>query len=224
MATLHLTFCGFRSKPYVSVDGQTVEAGRKRQTKGLFLQVSPGKHEIIVCEKCILYKWYWWVLFFNITYPFMCLKGFSGKQVGYDGDCVTVTFRVECANDSDAHIRIVRREISWDQTTLNANYNSLSLQSSAPIYIKSNDLGSKKVLKLKLARIVPFIWVSLIYTCAWASLLIQDHLSFIDIVISFIVEIALLAYAAYKTHKIRKQKSFSDCAKMSRIEISTKNK
>ncbi len=33
---MHLTFCGFRRKPYVSVDGKQVKLGKKWQTEGVY--------------------------------------------------------------------------------------------------------------------------------------------------------------------------------------------
>ena len=224
MENLYLSFCGFKSKPYISIDGMRVKLNQKWNTDGVSLQLSSGKHEITICEKRILYTWYWWILFFNILYPLLCFRGFSGKQAGYDGECVVLTFRIVCTEQFISNIRIVRKEHSWNTTPLNANFNSLSLQSNVPIYVKSDSLDSKKAFKLKLLMIVPFIFITIIFSCAWAHLLTQNNMSLSDTVVSCIFELVIITYTVYKTYKIKTQKSFSEHSKISRISISVKNK
>ena len=224
LENLHFTFYGFKKSPHISIDGKTIKASRTWKKSNLSVQIPLGEHKIVVCEKRILFTWYWWILLFNLIYPLLCFRGFSGKQAGYDGECATVVFRIVCKKQNRVSIDITRYENSWNMTPLNANYNSLSLHSNIPLYIESNGLSSKKVLKLKLCMIIPFILVAIIFSCAWISLLIQKNLSCLDIIISCIIEISVLAYTTYKTYKIGTQKSFYEYSKISRITVFTKNK
>ena len=224
MENLCLTFCGFNSKPYVSIDDNPIKISKKQNTYSVSLQVASGEHEITICEKHILCKWYWWILLLNILYPLLCFRGFSGKQAGYDGECVASTFKIVCSDQCISNIKFVKKENSHSKTPLNANFNSLSLQSNLPIHIKSDTLDSKKAFRLKLTMIFPFILLTAIFSCAWGYLLLQNNMSLYDTIVFSIFELAIIVYTMYKIYKIKTQKSFSELSKISRIDISVKKK
>ena len=219
MENLQIKFIGFQYKPHVSVDNSTIKIKRRWKTKGIALQISPGKHRITVCENRVLYSWYWWIMLFNILYPIMCFRGFSGKQAGYDGECATATFCVFCANHGKVTIHFERREHPWESTPLNANYNSLIIQSNAPIHLESSDLPFKKVLRLKMSMICPFVLIVQVFSLALVLLLMQQRLSSLDIFIGCAMEAMILIYAIYKIYKIKIQKRFFECCNFSRIKV-----
>ena len=222
MQNLQIRFTGFRYKPHISIDNSAVKLKGRWQTEGLSLQISPGKHKITFCEKRILYSWYWWIALFNVLYPILCFRGFSGKQAGYDGECVAATFYVICENHSKVTIHLERRVHPWEASPLNANYNSLIMRSNAPIHLKASELPPKKVLMLKTSMIFPFILISLSFSLVLVLLLIQQSLSLLDIFISCGIETIMLIYATYKIHKIKVQKSFFESRDFSRIKVISK--
>ena len=224
MGNIHFKFYGFRKKPYVNIDGKAAKIGTDWKLGGLSAQVLPSEHTILICEKRILYKWYWWIICLNVLYPLLCFRGFSGKQAGYDGECISVTFKITCTDQIVTNVKLFRQEFPWNTTSLNANYNSLSLTSNTDIHIDSESLDSKRVCRLKLGMIVPFILTSAIFSGALISLLIQNSISSFDIILSCIIEVILLSYSTYKIYKIQTQKSFSEYSKKTRIDISKKTK
>ena len=224
MGQLHLTFYGFKKSPYISIDGKTMRSGRALKGRTLSLQLPAGEHKIAVCEKRILFTWYWWIPFLNLLYPLLCFRGFSGKQAGYDGECATAVFRIVCQDGENICLDITRHEHAWNETPLNADYTSLSLHANSPLEIESSALSAKNVLKYKLCMIMPFILVAALFSCVWITLLLQKNLSYADVLISCVVEIGVLAYAAYKTYQIGTQKSFYECSRISRITLSSENK
>jgi len=224
MGNIHFQFQGFRKKPHISIDGKDVKINRDWKTNGLSVQVSFGDHAIVVCEKRIFYKWYWWIMCLHVLYPLLCFRGFSGKQLGYDGECMAIAFKITCADRGVCNIELFRRENSWDTTSSNASYTSLSLRSNTHIHIDSTSLDCKRISRLKLGMIVPFFLVSVIFTIAWIHLLIQNNMSYFDIILYCMIEVIVLAYSTYKIYKIKTQKSFSECSKISRVDISIKTK
>ena len=131
MGNIHFKFHGFGKKPYIRIDGKTVKISKGWKTTGLSVQISQGDHTVFVCEKRILYKWYWWIMCLNLLYPLLCFRGFSGKQAGFDGECIAVAFKITCTDQSISNIELCRQQNSWDTTPLEANYNSLSLKTNA---------------------------------------------------------------------------------------------
>ena len=222
MEQLHLSFYGIRYRPYVNIDGKEIKVKKHGKDSYISLQISPGKHRISFCEKRTLYKWYWWLMCLNILYPFLCFRGWSGKQVGYDGECASVCFDILCQKQILTDVKIKRREILWDQTPLNANYNILSIHSNMPLYLVSTTLDSSKVFRLKAIMAIPFILFTILYTFLWCLSLANYLFEPLDLFISCVIEIAILVYSAYKIYKIKKQKNFFECSKNSRVNISIK--
>ena len=223
MENLRLSFCGFRRAPYVSIDGKAIKTEKAMKDGTLSLHLSPQKHKIVICEKRILQKWYWWLLCFNLLYPLLCFKGQSGKQAGYDGECITVSFFVACGAEV-TDVKIVRREIAWENSPLCANYHALSLRSATPISLESASPDRKTALRLKACTSVPFLLVAILYTAITLPFLITEALPIGEMLLYCAVSIALVGYAAYKILKIKAQKSFSEQYKIARVEILAKKK
>ena len=224
MKNLRFEFYGFFKKPYICIDGLPIKMSRKWRMEGVFLRTTKGTHTITVCERRMLYKWYWWILLFNILYPFMCLKGYSGKQGGYDGECVTAAFTVACTDHSVTCIKITRKKHSWNETPLEVDYNSMLLQSTVPLCLKDSVLPPKQAFRLKFCMMAPFVLISIMYIGSVFACLRQQNMNFSDILISCGIGILMIIYTVYKICKIKAQKSFSVCYKISRIGISAPKK
>lgn len=215
MATLNLEFSGFKNCPYVRLDGREIKfCSLKKCT----IDVSHGEHEIFVCEKKYVFRWYWWVQLFNIYYMISLLKQYQGNSLGYDGECVFALFSVICSDDNTT-IQIKRDTVSWERTKMSADYTKLTIISSKEILMKSCELNSDVCFRLKFNKISPLVLLTFIYNIIFIIGLLQNSMPLWEVLLGIAVDCYVVGFTIYKMYKAIVQKSFSQSCNISRVNI-----
>lgn len=220
MSNLVLEFHGFKFKPHVEIDGKKIRIKNSKQCQ---LQLGYGKHEIFICERRSVFHWYWWWPIFNLYYMLLLLKQYVGHSLGFDGECVFALFQITCFEEAQTIIRLQRKELSWDKTEKNADYNMLYIQSNEKIVLKQCSLNKNIRFRLKFNAISPLMLLILIFTLCIIIFRIKRILLLWELILSCAIDCCMIGFLIYKIYKTVKQDSFDQTCNISRIIIKNQN-
>ena len=217
MSILTLNFDNFKYRPYIKIDGKPV---RVRSRKNCSFDVSVGVHEIFVCEKRSIFKWYWWIRIFNLFNMLLMLKGFGEHPLGYDGKCAFVTFCVDCPETkSQISIKIKRNEVPWDRSDYSLDYTTFTIYTSENLRIKDYTLDSKQVFRLKFNAVAPMCMSALLVNLILINTFVENSMPIWEIWLSIVADCYLIGCSIYEIYKTKNQKSFEKSCNIPRVII-----
>lgn len=216
MAELCLRFEGFRTPPYVTVDGKEV---RGFSSKLLCISLEKGRHHVFVCERRSLFRFYWWWRLLSPFHMLSLFRGFGGNPLGFDGECVHATFAVDCEADGETSILLQKREVPWETTEAQKSYHTLLLSTRAPISLIPCELSPRARFRLKFDRVSPLYSLTLLVLFIFAFLGVKKTLTDPwELVLNACIILYLALFTGYRTYKAVKDKSFFAITGVSRVK------
>ena len=219
MASLVLNFDKFVFKPYIKLDGKEIRFYSFYKNKQCCLTLEPGIHEVVICEKRSIHKWYWWLQIFNLYYVFSMLKGLKGTQLGFDGDCVFASFRLMCCEEKKTVVKITRQEVCWESSDVNADYNMVYIKTNVEMVLTSYSISKKERFRLKFGAVSSLCFITVCFSIIVIIFSMQKKMSIWELFLNWGVEVYLIGLTSYKLYKTAKQKSFTQLCDISRITI-----